>query len=73
MEICYESAAEPSEPATPAEPGAWRELFETVESEWVAFGEALSAPGRDPVRKWLGWALYRMAARLNPEIDERDR
>ena len=71
MEICYETAADPPESGS----DRWtelRQLGESVESEWVALGQALGGRGRDPVRKWLGWALYRLAARVNPEIEERD-
>jgi hypothetical protein len=46
----------------------WEELRDTVDSEWSAAREAFAGPGTEPLRKWLGWALYRIAARLNPEI-----
>ena len=46
----------------------WEELRELVDSEWSAAFQAFSGPGTEPVRKWLGWALYRLAARVNPEI-----
>ena len=39
-----------------------------VDSEWSAAREAFAGPGTEPIRKWLGWALYRLAARVNPEI-----
>ena len=44
------------------------DLRESVDSEWSAASQALR--GAEPMRKWLGWALYRLAARVNPEIDE---
>lgn len=47
-------------------------LGEALESEWSAVSHALTGPGREPVRKWLGWALYRVAARVNPEIRDSD-
>jgi len=47
----------------------WDELLESVDSEWSAAREALA--GTEPFRKWLGWALYRLAARVNPEILDR--
>ncbi len=46
----------------------WEALLDTVDSEWNAAREALAGPGTEPFRKWLGWALYRLAARVNPEI-----
>ena len=46
----------------------WDDLLESVDSEWSAAREALAGPGTEPIRKWLGWALYRLAARVNPEI-----
>ena len=46
----------------------WEALRDTVDSEWSAAREALAGPGAEPFRKWLGWALYRLAARVNPEI-----
>ena len=46
----------------------WSDLVESVDSEWSAAREAIAGPGTEPIRKWLGWALYRLAARLNPEI-----
>ena len=46
----------------------WQTLVDTVDSEWSAAREALAGPGTEPFRKWLGWALYRLAARVNPEI-----
>ena len=46
------------------------EWIESVDSEWSAAREAFAGPGTEPIRKWLGWALYRLAARLNPEIDD---
>ena len=46
----------------------WEALRDTVDSEWSAAREALAGPGTEPFRKWLGWALYRLAARVNPEI-----
>jgi hypothetical protein len=46
----------------------WEALLDTVDSEWSAAREALAGPGTEPFRKWLGWALYRLAARVNPEI-----
>ena len=46
-------------------------LKESVDSEWSAAREALAGPGTEPFRKWLGWALYRLAARVNPEIRDR--
>jgi len=49
----------------------WGELLESVDSEWSAAREALAGPGTEPIRKWLGWALYRLAARVNPEILDR--
>jgi hypothetical protein len=47
------------------------QLVESVDSEWSAAREALAGPGTEPIRKWLGWALYRLAARVNPEIVDR--
>ncbi len=44
----------------------WEALRDTVDSEWSAAREAFAGPG--PFRKWLGWALYRLAASVNPEI-----
>ena len=44
----------------------WEALRDSVDSEWSAAREALADP--DAFRKWLGWALYRLAARVNPEI-----
>ena len=49
----------------------WDELVQSVDSEWSAAREALAGPGTEPIRKWLGWALYRLAARVNPEIRDR--
>ena len=49
----------------------WDEVRESVDSEWSAAREALAGPGTEPIRKWLGWALYRLAARVNPEIRDR--
>ena len=49
----------------------WDELLESMDSEWSAAREALAGPGTEPIRKWLGWALYRLAARVNPEILDR--
>ena len=49
----------------------WDDLRESVDSEWSAAREALAGPGTEPIRKWLGWALYRLAARVNPEILDR--
>ena len=49
----------------------WDDLRESVDSEWSAAREALAGPGAEPIRKWLGWALYRLAARVNPEILDR--
>jgi hypothetical protein len=46
----------------------WEALRDTVDSEWSAAREAFAGPGTEPLRKWLGWALYRLAARVNPEI-----
>jgi len=46
----------------------WEALLDTVDSEWSAAREALAGPGTEPFRKWLGWALYRHAARVNPDI-----
>jgi len=46
----------------------WNELLESFDSEWSAAREAFSSAGPDAFRKWLGWALYRIAARVNPEI-----
>jgi hypothetical protein len=46
---------------------SWEALRDTVDSEWSAAREAF-AGGSEPFRKWLGWALYRIAARVNPEI-----
>ena len=48
----------------------WNELLESFDSEWSAAREAFAGPGTEPIRKWLGWALYRLAARLNPEIQD---
>jgi hypothetical protein len=48
----------------------WEALLESVDSEWSAAREALAGPGTEPIRKWLGWALYRLATRVNPEIDD---
>ena len=47
--------------------------IEAVASELRAARQALPV-GRQGVRnfrKWLGWASYRFAAWVNPEIDER--
>ena len=49
----------------------WDDLLESVDSEWSAAREALAGPGTQSIRKWLGWALYRLAARVNPEILDR--
>jgi len=49
----------------------WEELLESVDSEWSAAREALAGPGTEPFRKWIGWVLYRLAARVNPEIVDR--
>jgi hypothetical protein len=46
----------------------WRTLQESVDSEWSAAYEAFTTPGAEATRKWLGWALYRLATRVNPEI-----
>jgi len=46
----------------------WEEWRDSVDSEWSAAREALAALGSGAFRKWLGWALYRIAARVNPEI-----
>jgi len=46
----------------------WEAWLDTVDSEWSAAREALAGPGTEPFRKWLGWALYRLATRVNPEI-----
>ena len=46
----------------------WQALRDTVDSEWSAAREAFMTPGTEAFRKWLGWALYRIAARVNPEI-----
>ena len=35
---------------------------------WNELLESFSSAGPDAFRKWLGWALYRIAARVNPEI-----
>jgi hypothetical protein len=51
----------------------WDELIDTVDSEWNAAREAFAGPGTEPLRKWLGWALYRLAARVNPEIRDSSR
>ena len=48
----------------------WEALRESVDSEWNAAFEAFTTPGSDSARKWLGWALYRLAARVNPEIHD---
>jgi len=48
----------------------WGELLDTFSSEWSAARHAFAGPGTEPLRKWLGWALYRLAARVNPEIRE---
>ena len=48
------------------------ELRDDVASEWRAFAAALAAPGGGDARKWLGWALYRLAARVNPDVGDRD-
>ena len=45
-----------------------RELRESADSEWSALSEAFDGPGTDSLRKWLGWALYRLARRVNPEV-----
>jgi hypothetical protein len=50
--------------------GRWSDLRDSVGSEWSAARQALSGPGTEPARKWLGWALYRLATRVNPEIRE---
>ena len=47
---------------------SWRDFWESVDSEWSAAYEAFTAPDVEASRKWLGWALYRLAARVNPEI-----
>ena len=76
METCYEplktdAGVEPGDASRMR--GRWRELRaqwnewrELVGSEWNAAYEALRGP--EPARKWLGWALYRLATRVNPEI-----
>ena len=46
----------------------WEALLDTVDSEWSAAREAFTSAGTEALRKWLGWALYRIAARVNPEI-----
>ena len=46
----------------------WAALLDTVDSEWSAAREAFTGAGTEAFRKWLGWALYRIAARVNPEI-----
>ncbi len=46
----------------------WESLLSSVDSELSAAREAFAGPGTEPIRKWLGWALYRLATRLNPEI-----
>ena len=73
METCYDSIGEaPPEGASPTTPRwselrtRWVDLRERVDSEWSAAREAFSGP--EPARKWLGWALYRLAASVNPEI-----
>jgi len=78
METCTDPIGAPGpEPEGPAGTGAhrwaewsrgWRELRESLDSEWSAAYQAFSTPGAEARRKWLGWALYRLAARLNPEI-----
>ena len=78
MEICSEPISDHRTAADPAtetllrrrEEWAlrWEELRESVDSEWSAAFHALTSPGTEPIRKWLGWALYRLAARVNPEI-----
>ena len=45
----------------------WEAWLDSVDSEWSAAREAF-AGGTEPFRKWLGWALYRLAARVNPDI-----
>ena len=45
----------------------WEELLDSFSSEWSAAREAF-AGGTEPFRKWLGWALYRLATHVNPEI-----
>ena len=68
-----ETCTEPIEGGAPPR-GDWavrvEEWIESVDSEWSAAREAFAGPGTEPIRKWLGWALYRLAARLNPEIDD---
>jgi hypothetical protein len=47
---------------------SWQDLWESLDSEWNAAYEAFTTPDVEARRKWLGWALYRIAARVNPEI-----
>ncbi len=47
---------------------AWQDFRESLDSEWSAAYEAFSTPDGEARRKWLGWALYRLAARVNPEV-----
>jgi hypothetical protein len=75
MEPCFETAGSAASEEASATPGRWTELQsrwievrERVDSEWSAAREALAGP--EPARKWLGWALYRLATRVNPEISD---
>ncbi|MEM7410061.1 MAG: hypothetical protein AAF430_07505 [Myxococcota bacterium] len=74
FEAGSEAGADPRS-ATSRFPQAWwrfaSEFGEDVASEWKALAEALTAPGSGEPRKWLGWALFRLAARVNPEVRER--
>jgi hypothetical protein len=79
METRSEPISDRRTAADPAETGTllrrrdewvlrWEDLRESVDSEWSAAFQALTSPGTEPIRKWLGWVLYRLAARVNPEI-----
>jgi len=49
---------------------SWESFRESLDSEWNAAFEAFTTPDAEARRKWLGWALYRLAARVNPEIQD---
>ncbi len=78
METCYEprTDADAGRPDASALPARWEELLalwqgwrDQIDSEWSA-ARAAALGGSEPARKWLGWALYRLATRVNPEIHD---
>ncbi len=48
----------------------WSSARERADSEFHALAEGLPVGRQGPVRfrKWLGWALFRLAAWVNPEV-----